>query len=195
MIDNINLLDLTKKYSYADYLQWTFQDRLELFKGKIFKMSPAPSSNHQRVSRRVVRAFLDLFNDDGCQVYFAPFDVRLIGKKTMKKADKDIYTVVQPDVCIICDKNKIDEKGCIGAPDLIVEILSPGNTKKEMNEKYDLYEDAGVREYWLVDPVNCVVFVYVLKNNVFVGLKPFATSNVKSEIFPNLIVPIEGLFE
>src|SRR6185503_18824286 len=127
-------LDISKTYTYADYLKWTFDERLELIKGKIFKMSPAPGSLHQRISLRLARWIGNYLDGNPCEIFTAPFDVRLPRKS---KDDKDILTVVQPDICVICDVNKVDEKGCLGAPDLVVEILSPGNNKKELKNKYE----------------------------------------------------------
>ncbi|SOE22295.1 Endonuclease, Uma2 family (restriction endonuclease fold) [Spirosomataceae bacterium TFI 002] len=194
MITDINLLDFSKKYSYKDYLTWSFKERLELLAGKIFKMSPAPSSMHQKVSMRLIRSFLPIFDNEKCQLFHAPFDVRLLDSDKSTE-DDNIYTVVQPDICVICDNAKIDEKGCVGAPDLIVEILSPGNTQKEMKHKFDLYEAAQVQEYWLVEPNDKVVLVYTLKNGKYIGLKPFTEGSVlKSELFPDLEVHVSSLF-
>lgn len=152
-------LDLTKTYTYADYLNWTFEDRLELIKGHIFKMSPAPAEFHQRISQKVNNALYNYFKGKPCEVYAAPFDVRLVKKS---KHDKEIITVVQPDICVICDLSKIDEKGCIGAPDIVVEILSPGNNKKELKNKYEVYEEAEVKEYWIIQPNEKTFFRYIL---------------------------------
>jgi Uma2 family endonuclease len=195
MVTDINLLDFSKRYTYKDYLTWSFQERLELLAGKIFKMSPAPSSMHQKISMNLIRSFLPIFNIGKCQLFHAPFDVRLLDAQK-STIDEDIYTVVQPDICVICDESKIDEKGCIGAPDLIVEILSPGNTQKEMKHKFDLYEAAHVQEYWLVEPNDKVVLVYVLRNEKYIGLKPFTEdSMVNSELFPELEVHVSSLFQ
>ena len=158
MITNINQLDLGKTYSYADYLTWIFQEKLELIKGKIFQMSPAPSRYHQQVSGNLHGIMWTAFKNHSCNLYAAPFDVRLLDKKK-STLDKDIFTVVQPDLCIICDENKLDDKGCIGAPDLVIEILSSGNSSKEMKYKFDLYEEAGVLEYWIVNPENKTLFI------------------------------------
>src|SRR3978361_909958 len=117
-------LDITKTYSYADYLKWSFDERLELIKGKIFKMSPAPGSVHQRLSLRIGRWIGNYLEGKQCEVFVAPFDVRLPRRSVN---DKEILTVVQPDICVICDVKKVDDKGCIGAPDIVVEVLSPGN--------------------------------------------------------------------
>lgn len=151
-------------YTYADYLTWKFDERVELIKGKIFKMSPAPSRKHQVVARNLTRPILNRFANDSCQVYFAPFDVRLIDSKKKKKSDKEIYSVVQPDICVICDPEKLDDRGCLGAPDWIIEILSPGNNKKEVDNKFRLYEENGVREYWVVYPSEQHVLVFDLKD-------------------------------
>lgn len=175
-LSDISLLDFSKTYSYADYLKWEFQDRLELIKGKIFKMSPAPATRHQQISSKIFARIWNFLDGHDCQVFAAPFDVRLPVKS---KKNADVETVVQPDICVICDSNKIDTKGCLGAPDLIIEILSPGNSKKEMKDKYEVYEESGVKEYWLVDIANECVFVYVLdKSGKYTGLKPFVTEDI-----------------
>ena len=195
MITDLNLLDISKKYSYADYLLWKFEERIEILKGKIFKMSPAPSSLHQRISTELFGGLYTYFRKSSCQIFHAPFDVRLPDSQK-KNTDTDIFTVVQPDLCIICDKSKIDERGCLGAPDLIVEILSPGNTTKEMKNKFRLYEEAGVREYWLVEPNDRVIFVYVLRNGIYIGLAPFTDEDIlKSEIFEGLEMSVAEIFE
>jgi Uma2 family endonuclease len=194
MITNINQLDLDKTYSYADYLLWKFQERVELFRGKIFKMSPAPSSFHQRVSGNLHGILWHKFNKHSCNLFTAPFDVRLLDKKK-STIDKEIYTVVQPDLCVICDENKIDEKGAIGSPDLVIEILSPGNSKKEMKYKFDLYEEAGVLEYWIVNPADKTIFIFVLKDNQFIGLHPLIEEDtIKSPLFPQLDFCLEDIF-
>ena len=98
----------------------------------------------------------------------------------LKKTDSSkIYTVVQPDICVVCNPDKIDSKGCVGAPDLVVEVLSPGNTDKEMKEKFEIYEENGVKEYWLVEPDHQIVLVYKLNDEgKFIGLKPFVASEI-----------------
>lgn len=132
IITNINQLDLKGSYTYADYLLWQFKDRVELFRGKVFKMSTAASSFHQDTSMKLTHEMLKAFKNEPCKLFAAPFDVRLINFKE-SKANQSITNVIQPDLCVICDKSKIDDKGCIGAPDLIIEILSPDNSKKEMD--------------------------------------------------------------
>jgi len=121
-------IDLSLTYSYANYLTWLFDDRVELIEGKVFKMSPAPSPLHQEISGNIFSVFHRYLKGKSCKVYHAPFDVRFPKEST---ADKDIYTVLQPDICVICNRTNIDKMGCIGAPDLVIEILSQGNIKKE----------------------------------------------------------------
>jgi Uma2 family endonuclease len=173
-ITELSQLDLTKSYSYFDYLSWRFQERVELYKGKIFEMSPAPASKHQRYSADIGFQIQTFLYKKPCQIYYAPFDVRL----ERNTDDKKNTTVVQPDISVICDANKIDEKGCNGAPDLVVEILSPGNSKKEMKLKFELYEEAGVLEYWIVDPEKEVVFQYILENGIFTNHKPLISDDI-----------------
>ena len=129
--------DPSLNYTYADYLKWNFEERLELIRGCIFKMSPAPSPLHQQVTGNIYVIMHKFLRKKKCVVYQAPFDVRL----PVKNQDKDnqVTTVVQPDICIICDEAKIDERGCNGAPDLIIEILSPGNSNKEVKLKWQVY--------------------------------------------------------
>ncbi|MDO5105602.1 Uma2 family endonuclease [Capnocytophaga sp.] len=189
-ITSINQIDVNKTYHYADYLLWKFKERVELLRGKIFQMSPAPASSHQRILRNINRELDKFFYHQRCELFFAPFDVIL------KDVKGEETTVVQPDICVICDPEKLDEKGCHGAPDLVVEILSPGNSKKEMDGKFQIYEEVGVFEYWVVFPVEKCVLVYVLENGRYRGLKPFTEGqNIESEKFPNLQVPVSKIFQ
>ena len=119
-------LDLDKTYTYADYLKWTFDERLELIKGKIFSMSPAPGTNHQRISGAVFYSLYHSLKGKPCKVFSAPFDVRLT-RKSLK--NKEITTVIQPDLCVICDLKKIDKKGCIGAPKSLLKYSRQGIIK------------------------------------------------------------------
>ncbi|MEM8898049.1 MAG: Uma2 family endonuclease [Bacteroidota bacterium] len=193
-ITSINQLDPTKIYSYADYLTWVFQDRLELLKGKVALMSPAPNSGHQQISMNLTRPMVNYFYKSTCQLFAAPFDVRL--PQNGENEDSKIYTVVQPDLCVICDSSKIDDRGCLGAPDMVVEILSPGNTQREMNEKFSLYESAGVKEYWIVTPMTESVLVYELSTEgVFIGKKPLTSAEIlTTPLFPGLSISLEEVF-
>lgn len=195
VITNIKQLDLKGSYTYADYLLWKFKERVELIKGKIFKMSPAPNSFHQDISMNLTRSLDRFFYKTNCKMYIAPFDVRLINFKESTDNNK-IITVIQPDLCVICDRSKIDEKGCLGAPDLIIEILSPGNSKKEMDIKFDLYQENKVLEYWIVNPTDKTILIYVLKDDIYIGLKPFIEdSKLQSPTFPKLKFAVKKAFE
>ena len=185
-------LDLDKSYTYADYFKWKFEERVELIKGKIFKMSPAPNRFHQEIAGNIFHRIMTYLDHKPCKVYIAPFDVR-IPRKT--KADKDVITVLQPDVCVICDHSKLDDRGCIGAPDIVVEVLSPGNNAKELKRKYEVYEEAGVLEYWVVSPQNQWLRVYTLTDGKFLESPYFVAGDIlTSAVLPGFSLDVENLF-
>ena len=188
-------LNVNKQYTYADYLLWQFQDRVELLKGKLIKMTPAPLRQHQEVLNTIDWYLTTYFRGKPCKVYPAPFDVRL-PKHAGATKDNQVYTVVQPDICVVCDPAKLDRRGCLGAPDLVVEILSPGNSQVEMNQKYQVYQEAGVREYWLVNYIDQVVLVYVLNDQgVFIGLPPVTKAQpLVPAIFPEIKIDLDEVF-
>ena len=157
-------LDMNKRYTYDDYLTWMDNVRRELYDGFIKLMTPAPSRNHQRISTNLVSIFWNFLRHKSCEVYHAPSDVRLPKDKSNHN-DKSIYTVVQPDIYVICDLSKMDDKGCFGAPDLIVEIVSASNSKRDIKDKFEIYQEHGVREYWIVNPNDENVTVFVLDEN------------------------------
>ncbi|MCR8558088.1 Uma2 family endonuclease [Mucilaginibacter sp. BJC16-A38] len=185
-------LDINKTYTYADYLKWTFDERLELIKGKIFKMSPAPGSVHQIISAAVSNELYNYLKGKPCKVFSAPFDVRLIRRST---DDKDVTTVVQPDICVICDPKKVDVRGCIGSPDIVVEILSPGNNKKELRNKFEAYEEAGVFEYWIINPTEKNLLQYILIDGRYQAARPFTIDDeLTTGILPGFVLSINELF-
>ncbi|MCU0375853.1 MAG: Uma2 family endonuclease [Chitinophagaceae bacterium] len=195
MVLDINELDLSKRYTYADYLTWGFKERVELIRGWIIKMSPAPIDQHQRITTALSSEIYQYFKKKRCQVRAAPYDVRLLDSK--KSTDDDqIYTVVQPDISVICDAAKIDRRGCIGAPDWIIEILLPGNTKTEMQDKYNLYEENGVKEYWIVQPEYAAIQQFVLNDGSKFQLEKMVSGNaiLASSCFPELKIELEGIF-
>lgn len=161
MITDISILDSKKLYTYADYLTWQVQERLELIKGRLFKMSPAPLRYHQELSGALHREFSTYLKRKPCKVFHAPFDVRL-PRSNDERCDEQIYTVVQPDITVVCDRTKLDRRGCLGAPDLIIEILSPSTAAKDVKDKFQLYEESGVREYWVVHPEEALIDVFTL---------------------------------
>ena len=180
-------------YTYADYLQWKFEERLELFRGQIFKLS-APNTKHQVVAGNLFVLAKNFLAKQKCQVFIAPFDVRLPVKN--RKKDNEVTTVVQPDICIVCDESKIDARGCCGAPDLVVEILSPGNSHKEVKLKFELYEEAGVKEYWIVYPEEESLAVFLLnENGKYNGAALYAGKDkIHCQAIPELIVETKEIF-
>ena len=158
-------LDLNKRYTYADYLMWLDDKRRELINGLIKMMSPAPHPRHAAVNFKIAwqLEYIIKRNKGKCEVYHAPFDVRF--PRNGETANNQINTVVQPDICVICDLSKIDNRGCCGAPDMIVEILSPSTLTRDVHEKFVLYEEFGVKEYWIVHPNDKSVNVFILQED------------------------------
>lgn len=188
--------DLSGTYSYADYLTWTWDEMAELIRGKVYKMSPAPGSLHQRISTELLRQIANFLKGKKCNVFSAPFDVRL-PDTAAEKANQKITTVVQPDLCVICDPEKIDERGCLGAPDLIIEILSKHTAVKDLRDKFEVYEEAGVKEYWVVHPQEQTVLVYILNaNGKYEGvLKPYVrTDTIIPVTLPGCVVELSEIF-
>lgn len=195
-ITDISQLDPHGIYTYADYLTWQFEQTVELIKGRLMRMS-APSRKHQDVSWQLSAILHAAFKGVPCKAYAAPFDVRLLDKSKSLKANKDVLTVVQPDLCVICDRGKLDEKGCIGAPDLIIEILSASNSKKEMRTKKALYEENEVKEYWIIDPTHETLLQYSLQEDgTYAPPQIFVNDEtVQSTIFETLKVDLSEVFE
>jgi len=201
-------------FTYRDYASWPADERWELIDGVAYDMCAAPSRRHQAISVVLSMYFSNCFKGKPCKVYVAPFDVVLPDKGTDDW--RDSITVVQPDLVVICDKSKLTDEGCLGAPDLVVEIISPYTSKKDIKEKFDLYEREGVREYWIVYPGDRAVQVYALTEKGFYDEgRIFDLSNqrvkatgsagptraavsagttVNSVLFPDLSIPLEELF-
>jgi len=189
-------LDESKRYTYADYLNWLDDKRRELINGFIHLMS-APNKIHARVTH-LTGWFFESFvkqHKGKFQIFHAPFDVRLPLNNEIEESK--IYNVVQPDLCVICDLSKLDERGCIGAPDLIVEVLSPSTLKYDWNYKFNLYEAAGVKEYWIVDPKAKVVNTFLLQPDGKYDLGTVYECNQKApvQIFEGLEIDLNELFE
>jgi len=193
-VKQFNELDASLTYSYANYLNWLFPERVELIKGKIFKMSPAPSSVHQEVIGNIFLKLGNFLKKQPCKVYVCPFDVRFPKESN---SDKAIFTVLQPDIFVICDRNKIDARGCIGTPDLVVEVLSPGNTKMELLNKYRVYEEFGVKEYWVVSQSDQNILIYTLNDlGKFQPSKIFTLSEkITSSVLPGFELALDDVFE
>ena len=193
----ISELNLDKKYTYADYVKWTFDDAVELIKGRIFKMA-APLSNHQDSSTNLNYLFKGHLKGKPCKVYAAPFDVRLPKPLSHRKSDKDIETVVQPDICVVCDLSKIVRRGCVGAPDLIIEILSKGTATKDVKDKFEVYEESGVKEYWIVSLTERLVNVFRLneEGKYVPDHRPYVPSDtIRVGIFSDFSIVVDDIFE
>ena len=181
-------------YSYADYLTWQFEEVVELIRGKMFKKAAAaPRRIHQKVSGELFLRIGVYLKGQKCQVYAAPFDVRFPKKS---KEDSKIHDVVQPDICVVCDPEKLDDRGCIGAPDLIVEILSPGNSQIELRHKFTLYESHGVREYWIIHPEHQDLMIYTLVNGKYVSSRLLTSGDVvESTVIEGFKLDLEEFFK
>ncbi len=147
-------------YRYADYCAWPDDQRWELIDGTAYDMSPAPSRRHQEVLGELFVQIKTRLGSSPCRVYVAPFDIRL---PAQDEADDEVMSVVQPDIAVICDQRKLDDRGCRGAPDWIIEVLSPTTAAKDQIQKRDLYARHGVAEYWLVHPLDRLVIIYRLE--------------------------------
>jgi len=154
-----------EKFNYKLYQTWPEGERWELIEGEAFDMSPAPNTNHQRLSMKISGEIYNFLKDKPCELFPAPFDVRL--SEMENSEEQDIETVVQPDIVVICDNNKIDKKGCLGAPDLVIEILSPSTGYKDETSKLALYEKHGVKEYWIVNPEAEYIMIYHLEGKKY----------------------------
>ena len=182
-----------RKYSYADYLTWPEDERWEIIDG-IAYMQAAPSPAHQLVAGELHRQFANYLQGKPCKAYPAPFCVRLT--KGDEKRNEDIKRVVEPDITIVCDKTKIDEHGCNGTPDMIVEVLSPSSIKNDRVTKFNKYEKAGVNEYWIVEPDGKIVSVFILQNNGRYGRPDIYIEDEKINvsIFPDLTIDLGTVF-
>ncbi|MDD4177899.1 MAG: Uma2 family endonuclease [Bacteroidales bacterium] len=156
-------LDTTKRYTYADYLTWMDDMRREIYDGFVKLMTPAPNLKHQEISFNLTGIFRNYLLKNKCKGFAAPSDVRL--PKNKNNSDETIYTVLQPDLYVVCDLTKLDDRGCLGAPDLVIEITSPKTARRDLKDKYQIYEQHGVREYWIVNPSDENVLTFVLDAN------------------------------
>jgi len=180
-------------FCYGDYLKWPVNERWELINGEAYNLAPSPSRRHQEISMAVSNYFFNCLKGSECRVYAAPFDVRL---PEGDEEEEDIKTVVQPDIVIVCDQSKLDEKGCRGAPDLVIEIVSPSTAALDYKEKLALYEKSGVKEYWIIHPADQIVMVYTLQDGCQYG-KPAvytAEDQVVPSIFSNLSIKLADIF-
>ncbi|HMK65107.1 MAG TPA: Uma2 family endonuclease [Thermodesulfobacteriota bacterium] len=182
-----------KIYTYKDYLEWENGDRWELIEGVAYYMTPAPSRSHQKISVSLVDQLFQYVKGKECEVYHAPFDVRL---PEGNEKDEEIRTVVQPDIVVVCDPSKLDEKGCKGSPDLVMEILSPATSSIDHIVKLNLYEKNKVPEYWIIHPTDKIVMVYRLSENGSYGRADVYSEKdkVKVGIFKDFVIELKEIF-
>jgi len=156
----VTVLQEGKRYTYAEYYSWDDDTRWELMEGAPYAMVPAPGQKHQSIVGELYAQLATFLKKKPCKVFVSPFDVRL-------NADSNDDTVVQPDVIVVCDMTKLDGKSCVGAPDMVIEVLSPSTARRDRFMKLRLYQLAGIREYWIVDPDLKAVSVHVLEDGKY----------------------------
>jgi len=179
-----------RHFTYADYKDWELAvgERYELIYGEAFAMA-GPNTRHQVIIRELFGQFYVYLQGKPCQVFVAPYDVRLFYEE-----DESDDTVVQPDIMVICDKDKIGPEGCRGAPDLVIEILSPSNTAIEMERKFTLYQEAGVREYWIVDSKNNILRVHCFQDSAVLTKTYKSEDTVPVAVLPGFSIELEQVF-
>ena len=180
-------------YTFGDLLSWNDGNRYELYDGRPVALT-SPTAVHQQVSGELFAQLHSYLTGKPCRAYYAPFDVRLFEKEG--EAPEDIDTVVQPDLFVICDRSKVDEHGVHGAPDLVIEILSPSTARQDKLVKFNLYLQAGVREYWIVDPGDKTVQTFVLRDGQYVA-EVFSESEkrVPVHIFQDCRIDLSLVFQ
>lgn len=196
-ITQLSQLDLNGTYSYADYLTWQFDEMVELIKGKIMLMSPAPNLKHQGISWTLNGLLFNYFRHKKCRAFAAPFDVRLYDRRKSILKNEESFSVVQPDLCVVCNPEFLDKQGCNGAPDWIIEVVSKGTAKKDINFKYALYEESGVNEYWLVYPSEQTVHQFVLnvETEKYQLTGMYASDQIMNPaLFPDLEIDLAEVF-
>ena len=183
------------KFTYKEYCSWPDDERWEIIDGIAYNMSPAPSRFHQSVSMKLSVLIANFLKNRSCEVYAAPFDVFFPVEKDQEI--NSINTVVQPDISVICDKNKLIEKGCFGAPDLIIEILSPWTLQKDVTKKFDLFQTHKVKEYWIIDPGNRFIKIYNLRINDKYDDGELITENdqaINSTVLKDFTITLPAIF-
>ena len=198
MITNIDQLDISKTYTYKDYYSWRFEDRVELIHGKIHRLPTGNPTRHQEVLGKLGFHLYEYAKQKNYDLFHMPLDVRLPFHPNLK-ADDEIDTVVQPDLFMVCDVSKMEERGCLGAPDWIVEVLSYGSATKDLNEKFFAYEKAGVKAYWVIHPYEGTVLVYIADNAGKFQLmrqRPFTENEkITMPFFPDLEINLSVVFD
>lgn len=195
-ITDISQLDFKKQYTYADYLTWRFSERVELIKGWLYRLGTAPRLTEKNVITNLWIEIYRFFETKDVEVYHELFDIRLTKHKVQN--DK-INTVVQADISVICDLEKLEDTGCLGAPDLIVEVLSDSTAKKDYNEKFNLYEENKVKEYWIANPATKTIEIFSLIDEKYESLGLFSESEGQKEVvgnlFPDMKISLKTIFD
>jgi Uma2 family endonuclease len=190
MSDPAEAYEEEREWTYADYKEWELNpgERFELIDGVAYAMA-APNTEHQQISMTLSAQLFNFFEGKPCRPFAAPFDVRLFYEE-----DDSDDTVVQPDLVVVCDPEKLGKEGCRGTPNLVIEILSPSNTAIEMHRKLDIYESAEVPEYWVIDPEQKLIEVYRLSGGRYEPRILRMGDTVQSTLFPGLAIPLETIF-
>lgn len=179
-------------YTFADYLTWDSGQRIELIDGEALLMAP-PSTAHQLISMELARQLANFLEGKRCKVLPAPFAVRLF--EQADERPEEVQTVVEPDLSVVCDSAKLDSRGCKGAPDLVVEVLSPSTQRHDRLVKLNLYQRAGVREYWLVSPEERTVQVLLLQNGLLLPHELYGAQDVaKVNILDGCFIELNKVF-
>lgn len=181
------------RYTFADALAWGEDERAEIINGEVFMMSPPPSRNHQEISGELFGQLREYLKGKKCKVYHAPFAVRPF--EGDGDSPEDVDTMVEPDITVVCDPSKLDDMGCKGAPDMVVEILSPSTRRHDRMTKFNLYQRAGVQEYWIVDPTNKDVQSFVLEDGRY-SVKEFgaAGDKMKVNVLEGCVIDLSEVF-
>jgi Uma2 family endonuclease len=177
------------RYTYADYLEWEGPERCQLINGEVFMMA-SPSVVHQALVAGLLVQFDHWLQGKPCRVFPAPLDVRLFPEE-----DNSDDTVVQPDLLVVCDKDKLGKGSVNGPPDLVIEIMSPSNSRRELFLKFQYYLEAGVREYWVIDPEEKKVQVHVYENGRYLSTVYREKARISVNILPGLEIALESLWE
>jgi Uma2 family endonuclease len=182
-----------RRFTYADYRQWPDDERWELIDGEAYAMAPAPTISHQTLVLNIAKQIDDALDGSPCRALIAPVDVLL---PALDETEDNVATVVQPDILVVCDPAKVTERNVRGAPDWIIEVLSPATARHDHLTKRTLYERAGVREYWLVHPVDRVVTVYTLKDGQYGGPEIADMAGERAPtIFPEIVIRWQAILD
>jgi Uma2 family endonuclease len=183
----MDIKEPAERYTYADYAAWDDDKRYELIDGKVFMLA-APTREHQAISFELSYQIGSFLRGKPCKAFAAPFDVRL-------NAGERDDTVVQPDIVVVCDHSKLTKAGCTGAPDMVIEILSPSTAGKDRVLKFNKYLQAGIREYWVIEPDSKTVSVHLLKNGEYVTKAYGGNDEIPSRVLDGCVISLQEVFE